>query len=378
MRKLASIQRILELRPIEGKDRIELARVLGWHVIVQKGLYKVGDLCVYVEIDSQLPERPEFEFLRPKKFRIKTMKMSGVVSEGICFPLDILQGTILLAGSVHIQEGEDVTSALGVKKYDPYEQEEKECEPKQAEISSHALRVMMNIPGLRSIAKIVIKRNYNAAKKAQAFPSFIQKTDETRIQNMPFILEGDDTYECHEKVDGSSMTVFIVRGKKKFWQRDVKHEIGVCSRNRRLIEGTKNAENYYKVFYKYNMEKVLNSILTDNDWAVIQGELIGPGIQGNKYQLGDVDFYAFNYITSKGGKIPSSIATPWLENMGIKWVPKVENIQMPATVEDVLKFATDKSKINPATLREGVVCRNYEKGVSFKAVSPEFLIHYGI
>ena len=86
MRKLASIQKIEWIRPIEGKDRIVLAGILGWQVIVKKDEFQVGDLCVYVEIDSQLPEKPEYEFLRPKKFRIRTMKMGGVLSEGICLP----------------------------------------------------------------------------------------------------------------------------------------------------------------------------------------------------------------------------------------------------------------------------------------------------
>lgn len=90
MRKLASIQRITALEPIPEKDKIELATVLGWRVIVQKGLYDVGDLCVYCEPDSVMPEKPEFEFLRPKKFKIKVMKMAGVYSSGICFPVDIL------------------------------------------------------------------------------------------------------------------------------------------------------------------------------------------------------------------------------------------------------------------------------------------------
>lgn len=91
MRKLASIKSISDLMPIEGKDRIELAAVDGWHVIVKKGEFQIGDKCVYIEIDSVLPEKPEFEFLRSKNFHIKTMKMAGVVSSGICFPLSIFE-----------------------------------------------------------------------------------------------------------------------------------------------------------------------------------------------------------------------------------------------------------------------------------------------
>lgn len=97
MRKLATIREVSEIRPIEGKDRIALATIDGWHVIVQKSEFNVGDKCVYIEIDSVLPETPWFEFLRSKKFRIKTMKMSNVVSQGIAFPLSIFEnyGTLI-------------------------------------------------------------------------------------------------------------------------------------------------------------------------------------------------------------------------------------------------------------------------------------------
>lgn len=91
MRKLASIQTISEIHPIEGKDRIVLATVEGWHIIVQKSDFKVGDKCVLIEIDSVLPETPWFEFLRPKKFKIKTLKLSNTVSQGIAFPLSIFE-----------------------------------------------------------------------------------------------------------------------------------------------------------------------------------------------------------------------------------------------------------------------------------------------
>ena len=91
MRKLASIQRIDWIKPIEGRDRIELCGVMGWQVICKKGEFQVGDLCVFCEIDSVLPDKPEFEFLRAKKFRIKTMKLGSTVSQGIVFPLSIFE-----------------------------------------------------------------------------------------------------------------------------------------------------------------------------------------------------------------------------------------------------------------------------------------------
>ena len=111
-RKLAHIEKIEWIRPIEGKDRIVLAGVLGWTVIIQKADYAVGDKIIFCEIDSVFPEKPEFEFLRSKKFRIKTMKMAGCISQGICFPLSILPN-----GEYNI--GDDVTDIIGIIQYEP-------------------------------------------------------------------------------------------------------------------------------------------------------------------------------------------------------------------------------------------------------------------
>lgn len=90
-RKLATIQKITKLEPIPGADNIEKATVLGWELVVKKGEFKEGDLCVYIEIDSILPEKPEFEFLRERKFRIRTIKLRNTYSQGICFPIKILE-----------------------------------------------------------------------------------------------------------------------------------------------------------------------------------------------------------------------------------------------------------------------------------------------
>ena len=111
MRKLASIKEVGDLIPIEGRDRIELAIIDGWQVIVKKGEFSRGDKCVYIEIDSVLPEKPEFEFLRSKGFRIRTMKMAGVISQGICFPLSILP-----EGEYELEQ--DVSDIIGVKQYE--------------------------------------------------------------------------------------------------------------------------------------------------------------------------------------------------------------------------------------------------------------------
>lgn len=188
MRQLASIKEVSALYPIEGKDRIELAQIDGWRVIVKKGEFNVGSKCVYVEIDSVLPEVEQFEFLRNKNFRIKTMKMAGVVSQGICFPLDILP-------KKNYNIGEDVTDVLGIKQYEPTMDTERDAGDKKA-VSPKYPKWLMRFKWFRQIA---YKCDHREGK---GFPSFISKTDETRIQNMPFILSDKRPFIVTEKVDG--------------------------------------------------------------------------------------------------------------------------------------------------------------------------------
>lgn len=365
MRKLASIQRIVSLTPIEGKDRIELAQVLGWRVIVQKGLYQVGDLCVYCEPDSLMPEKPEFEFLRPKKFKIRIMKMSGVLSEGICFPLSILpQGT-------WEKEGLDVTDTLGVKHVD--EATYLPPEPKQATKTSGIANLMMLLPPLRPLARWLTKRDVEFRRAAIGFPKFIKKTDELRIQTLPHILESSHSFIVREKLDGSSMTAFLVRRKSKVPWRKERLEFGLCSRNWRIYRGTKDSDRFFAASDKYKIKEALKQIIGKHEWIAIQGELLGPGIQGNRYALQDVDFWVFNLITPHG-RVPCSIGETIVQSQGLKWVPIIGEISMPMSVEHILEFATGKSRLHPATMREGIVCRNYTEGISFKAVSPDYLL----
>jgi tRNA-binding EMAP/Myf-like protein len=190
MRKLASIKQISEIHPIPERDRIELAIVDGWQVIVQKNEYKPGDKTIFVEIDSILPEKPEFEFLRSKKFRIKTMKMRGTLSQGICFQLS------LLPQDREYNFEDDVTDILGIKKYEP---DEDNIVDNESKIDSKKY----NHPIFQFLFKFFFFRNLLLPKKQnKGFPDFISKTDETRIQNMPFILQNKDIkFVEREKID---------------------------------------------------------------------------------------------------------------------------------------------------------------------------------
>lgn len=357
MRKLASIKKILELQPIEGKDFILLATVDGWHVVVRKNDYQVGDLCVYVEIDSVLPEKPEFEFLRSKNFRIKTMKMGNVISQGICFPLTVLP-------PADYEVDQDVTDVIGVKQYGGT----MDTEPVIADNKPYKKypKFLMRMKWFRNLVK--------PRKKSAEFPSFVSKTDETRIQNIPFILESDEKWIATEKIDGQSGTFALVRKKSKWPFFKDRFEFIVCSRNRRLP--VRDASSYWQVADKYLIENALKRMIGGWDWVVIQGECIGPKIQGNKYGVNECDLYIFNVIYPNG-RLNSCYAKTLVDTHGMKFVPIINtSFSLPKTVDEVLMYAHGKSRLAD-TLREGVVFRSPDGKNSFKAVDPLFLIQHG-
>lgn len=355
MRKLASVQKIASITPIPERDRIVLAQVCGWNVIVRKDEYAVGDRCVYVEIDSVLPEKPEFEFLRSKKFRIKTMKMGGCISQGICFPLSILP-----KDAKKYAVGDDVTEILGVTQYQPTMDTEQN-EKGTAKPRSWWKRIWMSMtPKYR-------------ARGTSGFPNFISKTDETRIQNAPQMLQDKEPYVATEKIDGQSGTFALVRHKSRipFWKD--RFEYIVCSRNRRLWE--KDNSSYWAVSERYRIEAALRNMIGDKEWIAIQGECIAPKVQNNKYKVAEPDLYVFNLI-APNGRYGSLIAKSIIEQHGMKFVPIIEErYTLPDTVQETLEYAHGQSAIGE-TLREGIVFRSQDGKKSFKAVDPLFLMQY--
>ncbi len=359
-RALAHIEKIDWIKPIEGKDRIALAGVLGWTVIIQKSDYEIGQKCVFCEIDSVFPEKPEFEFLRSKKFRIKTMKMSGVLSQGICFPLSILP-----EGNYEI--GDDVTDTMGITQYEPTMDKEEVNDTENEKIVKKYPKFLMRWAWFR---KLVLPK-----KQSKGFPSFISKTDETRIQNAPFYLEMDCNYVATEKVDGQSGSFTLQRVKGKyFWNKDT-YDFAVCSRN--LRKWKKDTSSFWSVAEKYNIEQILHQLIGNNEWVAIQGECVASNVQGNKYKVTEPDLYVFNLIYPSG-RVGSVEAKKIVGEYGLKFVPIIdESVNLKGmSVADVLRYATGKSQLYD-TLREGIVFRSLDGKQSFKAVSPEFLIKHG-
>lgn len=373
-RKLASIQRIAELTPIEGKDRIELATILGWRVIVQKGLYKVGDLCIYCEPDSLMPDKPEFDFLRSKNFKIKTMKMAGVVSEGIVFPLSILPQNEISKAS----EGKDMTDIIGVRHMDEVDEEEREANVTKPTTAKSTITYKIGSflcknKLTRPIGYLLVGKAKKKRPNIEQFPSFIKKTDETRIQTAPHYLKNNAPFVVREKLDGSSMTVFLKHKPKTLFNRKDRFEFGVCSRNRRLYKGSYDSERFLSTAAKYKMEEALREIIGTHEWVAIQGELVGPGIQKNPYNLSEHLFYAFNLILPTR-KIPCTLGEVILRGYGIPWAPMVGHITLPETVQEMLEIAEGPSALNRSVVREGIVCRSYAKDISFKAVAQSYLL----
>jgi RNA ligase (TIGR02306 family) len=340
-RKLATVRKIADIQKIEGADMIELAIVDGWKVVVAKNVgHKVGDMVIYCEIDSFLPIKEEFEFLRKSSykkmgdqegFRLKTIKLRGQVSQGLILPISVLnpEGTNIYVDPF---EGLDVTDMLGIIKYEP---------PIPADL---------------------------AGKVKGLFPSFIRKTDEERVQNLASEYELYRTqnklgmkFYVTEKLDGSSATFFFKDG-----------VFGVCSRNLELIETEGNT--FWKVARELKLEELLGTL--ENN-ICLQGELVGEGIQGNPYKLKGQTvrfFNAFNIDTQEYLGLTEFVTL--VNGMKLETVPVLDtNFTLPETIEEMLKVAEDKSILNPSFDREGIVIRSADRTISFKAISNKFLLN---
>ena len=359
-RKLASIQIINDLKPIEGKDRILQASILGWSLIVGKDDFKVGDKCVYIEVDSVLdPNNPVFEQARKRSNRIKTIKMAGIYSQGIAYPLSAFS-----MNPDRYSVGDDVTDILGIKKYDPQAEEELKLNKTTKEIKKYP-QFLMRWSWFR---KLVLP----SKRQQRGFPMQISKTDEVRIQTIPEVLKNKEPTIVTEKIDGQSLSALLV--KNKTWYGKTKYEFILCSRNLRLW--TKDHSNYWQMAEKYNLEKTLKNMIGDNEWVAIQGECYGASIQSNPYKMNNKELRIFNVIYPSG-RLGSIEAKEICDKNNLLFVPILDvNYILPDTVDEMLKYATAKSTINPNVLREGVVIRSMDGKYSFKAVSPEYLIKH--
>jgi len=373
MRKLAHVEIIDSLSPIDGADRIEVARVLGWECVVKKGEFKVGEKIIYVEVDSVMPEKPEYEFLRDRKFRIRTIKLKGQVSQGLVLP--ITEGNFDLS---NLPIGADVTESLGITKYlSPYEQSELQKQEEKIKLEKNKLKkFMMRYSWFR---KIFLSRS-----QKQGFPYWVSKTDEERVQNIPQrILDQykDEFVYVTEKIDYQSVTFtgkmipMLDNWIGRLFPKTFKFI--VCSRN---FTTEDRSSLYWEIANKYSIEQILRK----NPTLTIQGEQGDSKVQGNKYGIKESMFWVFNIIDhEKNYHYNYFEMREFCDNYNLKCVPMVHLgtyrlCEIGTSAQDFVEFSKGKSLLADIP-REGVVIRAINSGkkiLSFKAINPDFLLKY--
>ena len=327
--KLASIQTISEIRPIDGADRIEAATVLGYQTVIKKGEFRPGDLCVWHEPDTVAAERPEYEFLRKQGFRLKVSRFKGQVSQGLALPLNVLP-------AADYAVGQDVTEQTGIRKY------EKPLSP--------------NLVG---VAK-------------GAFPSWMPKTDEPNLRSFPAALDEFIGRECviTQKVDGTSATYYLRKG-----------EFGVCTRNLELLEDVNSM--FWRVAREHHVPEALATL--GGDFA-IQGEVHGEGVQGNHLQIKGVSLGVFNLFDISAHAYASH---PELERFctatALPMVREVWRGEFRFTLPQLVELASAQDYA-PGQPAEGIVIRPVvearsrilESGrLSAKVISERYALKHG-
>ena len=382
-RSLAHIEQISNLEPIIGYDRVELATILGWKVVVRKDEFTIGSWCCYFEIDSKLPEREWSEFLRTKHFKVKTQKMCKVISQGLALPIDVIPEL----QNKTLKIGDDVTELLGVtysvqednirksKNGDPNAKYKSMAARHQKLFKKKPFRWLMRYDWGRKFLFIFFGRK---GDKPKAFPEWIKKTDETRIENATFYLESTEPWVKTEKIDGTSSTYAIDFMNPKIKKGD----FIVCSRNVRQKDEEQVCYHecgncYWEMADKYNIEHALRDIADKYNAkrVILQGETYGESLQGNPYKLKERRFAAFNLIIDDN-RLGSVEAMYILQEYDIPFVPIIDaNYYLPKDMETFKLEADGKSLISDVK-REGFVYRSKDGNQSFKNVSREYLLKH--
>jgi RNA ligase (TIGR02306 family) len=337
-RKLVTIRKVKNILPIENADLIVLANIDGWQCVVRKSEFKISDMGIFFEIDSLLPIQERYEFLRKscyKKlfdgtegFRLKTMKLKGKLSQGLLLPLSMFPEI------QNPESGIDYAEILKVVKYEP---------PLPAQLTG--------------IAKGL-------------FPSFIKKTDQERIQNLPEYFEKykNMEFEMSEKENGSSATFYCLDG-----------VFGYCSRNLELKEEGENT--YYKIALELGLKEIFLRLQLN---IAIQGEVVGEGINKNTLKIKGAEFHVFDIydIDKRRLLLPEERMSLIKNNPNLKHIPilnsNVKIFQICKTMDEILEYAKGKSFLNPQTEREGLVFKSVElennQSISFKVVNNDYLL----
>ena len=409
-RELAYVVHIDNIIPIEGADRVEQAIVGGWHIMVRKGQFQIGDLAIYFEIDSKVPEKPEFEFLAAKHYKIKTQKYfkGTVISQGLLMSAEDFGWENTTGGQFaddapiikrpdgsYLIEGDFLTKELGVT------YAEAEDNKRKANSADKYKKMAQRRPNIfkKKWAQWMMRRNWGkkvmffffGKKKDKKnewpvgmFPG-VSKTDQERCENMTWILEDKTPFIVTQKCDGSSGTYILERkGKNKF-------EFYVCSRNVRMASKEQEcfygSHNYYwEVAEKYEIEKKMREWLEKHPtlkWICWQGEICAPGIQKNPHNLSETHFYCFHWTDSENGRRDIRDAIVDWKSYNMETVPVVcDNYIMPDDFEEFKKSADgyymeEVGEGHTNCKREGFVYyKTTEPTFSFKNVSREYLLNH--
>ena len=335
-RKLASIQLIDKLSPIEGADRIEIASVQGWQAVVKKGDFSEGGKCIFCEVDSLLPDKPEFEFLHKSKYRIKTIRLRGQLSQGLCLTIDYLPIEYR-----ELDVGTDITEIMGINKYEP-----------------------------------PLPKSATGGQTKGSFPGYVPKTDEPRIQSNPGLLEEFRGVKFYTtvKIDGTSFTA-----------AKLDSEIDICSRSRSVKEDNNNV--YWRMARKYDIVPVLKHAGN----IAVQGEIAGwwqegrSTIQGNPLKLKESELFVFNVFDILEGRYYSfDELVHFCDYYRLQMVPvEHSSIVLNHTLEEILSLS--RGNYDSGEIREGLVWRplieqasQVLKGrASFKAINNDYLLKHG-
>ena len=364
-RKLVTIQQISAITDIPGADFVAVATIQGWQVIVKKTEFKVGDLCLFYEIDSFLPLEPRYEFLKKttkfdgkEGYRLKSIKLRGVLSQGLALPLSMFPEITTTKLDF------DYSSQLNVIKYDNEQQEYSQK------------------PGLKS------------GKPRGSFPSQIPKTDQPRIQNLVtyFSTMTDEEFEETLKLDGSSMTCYKIKYTPTRWEKfksffGFKYQdnhFGVCSRNlelKRTANATQTFDNQGKISVYDQSDFWSTAIKYDLESKIpvgyaVQGELIGPKIQANHEKVSELEFYCFDVFNiNTGSYLLPQERREFCALHNIPHVPVISTNFKPLQLglENLLKHVEGES-MNTGTVSEGRVYKHVTKPITFKAISNKYLL----
>lgn len=341
MRKMASIRKIIDIKKIENADKICIYLVDGWQIVDEVNKYKINDFVIMLEIDSWVPNalapflskgKVPREFNGVKGEKLKTVKLRGALSQGLLLPVSILPKDYLYV------EGDDVSEILGVQKYE-------------------------------------VDNTTQGGKAVSNWPSIVPKTDQERLQNLKSVFESKikgQAFEITEKLDGSSATYYM----------DADGIYHVMSRNVDLARDENNL--WWKMSAKYKIEEMMLRLWFEPEFReefkkgfAIRGEIVGPGVNGNKLQLTEHDFYVFDLWEPIDGCCTPKERHLIVGVLGLKHVPLHHKFMtFSGTFEQLLESANGQSVLNPNVKREGLVFKSEDGQFTFKIVSNEWLLEF--